>query len=67
MLSVKKEFIKAVLIFNKVAIEQDSVVPRSFPALVTKFQPINCKRGTLNRDLKDSFESDVKIITEGGK
>jgi hypothetical protein len=34
-LSVKKEFIKAVVCFIKVAIEQDSVVPSSFMALVT--------------------------------
>jgi hypothetical protein len=55
------------VIFNKVAIEQDSIVPSSFMAPVTQVQPINGNSWHLNRDLKDNFESDVETLTEGGK
>jgi hypothetical protein len=60
MVSVKKEIIKAIVCFIKVAIEQDSVVPSFFMAPVTQVQPINGNSGHPNRDLKDNFESDVE-------
>jgi hypothetical protein len=40
------------MIFIKVAIEQDSVVPSSFTALVTQVQPINANIWHLKQGLK---------------
>jgi hypothetical protein len=55
------------MIFIKVAIEHNSVVPSSFLALVTQVQLINGNSWCPNRHLKDNFESDVETLTEGGK
>jgi hypothetical protein len=55
------------VIFNKVAIEHNSLVPPSFSALITQVLPINGNSWCLNRDLKDNFKSDAETFTEGGK
>jgi hypothetical protein len=55
------------VIFNKVAIEHNSIVPSSFSALITQVLPINGNSWRPNRDMKDNFDSDAETLTEGGK
>jgi hypothetical protein len=64
----KKEFIKEIVCFIKVAIEQDSVIPQFFngstyPGPAGEWHTV----GALNRDQKDNSESDAETLREGGK